>query len=326
MNAEYYRQRASAGLIITEGTQISPQGQGYANTPGIYSEQQIKGWKLVTDAVHQAGGLIFAQLWHVGRTSYSSFHPEDGLPVAPSAVRPEGMTLTASGEQVPFETPKALEKDEIKKITEDFRKAALNARQAGFDGVELHSANGYLMNQFLHQKTNQRSDEYGGSEENRARLVLEVIDVLTAVWGAGKVGIRLSPFTLSGDIYDPSSFPVYPYLLKELENRRLAYVHLIRARASEITDPAAFEKEKKLWEQYQGNIIAADGFTPESAAAYIENGKAAAVAFGRYFIANPDLPERIAEGAALNPYDRSTFYTGGEKGYTDYPFLKEEIA
>ncbi|MGV8136701.1 MAG: alkene reductase [Mangrovibacterium sp.] len=326
LNAEYYRQRSSAGLIVTEATQISLMGQGYPSTPGIYNSRQVEGWKRVTDAVHAENGRIFAQLWHVGRISHSSFHPEQGLPVAPSAVKPEGMTLTAQWEQVPFETPRALELNEIKEIIGDYRRAALNARQAGFDGVELHSANGYLLNQFLHLKTNRRTDGYGGSVENRARLVPEVIRELVDVWGSGKVGIRLSPFTQAGDLFDPESFPVYPYLLKELAAYNLAYIHMVRARPSEIDDPAVFEKERELWNQYPGAIIAADGFTAETAQEYIRNEWAEAIAFGRNFLANPDLPRRIATGAGLNPYDRNTFYGGGEKGYTDYPFLQAEPA
>lgn len=326
LNVEYYRQRASAGLIVTEASQISPLGQGYPSTPGIYSEKQVAGWKQVTEAVHREGGRIFMQLWHVGRISHSSFHPEEGLPVAPSAIPLSGKTLTATWEQVPYETPRALETAEIKSIVLDYRRAAENAKKAGFDGVELHSANGYLLNQFLHGKTNQRTDEYGGSVENRARLVLEVLEQLTGVWGAGKVGIRLSPFTFSGDIYDPEAYPVYEYLLKELEHLSLAYVHYVRARPSEIDDELVFEKEKQLWKNYAGTLIAADGFTTETALEYVESGQADAIAFGRNFISNPDLPKRLAVGVVLNPYDRNTFYGGAEKGYTDYPFLQPEEA
>ncbi|WP_423127080.1 alkene reductase [Gaoshiqia sp. Z1-71] len=326
LNVEYYRQRSSAGLIITEASQISKQGQGYPLTPGIYTARQVEGWKKVTDAVHAKGGRIFMQLWHVGRVSHSSLHPEEGLPVAPSAIPAEGMTLTANWEQVPFETPRPLETEEIKSIIGDYRRAAINAQKAGFDGVELHSANGYLLNEFLHEKTNQRTDEYGGSVENRARLTLEVIDELVSVWGAGKVGIRLSPFTFSYGIYDPDSLPVYEYLTAKLAAYRLAYVHLIRARPAEIKDQAVFAQEKELWKNYPGTIIAADGFTPDTALEYVENGWADAIAFGRNFIANPDLPERIETDAALNPYDRDTFYGGNEKGYTDYPFLQTQNA
>ncbi len=324
LNVEYYRQRSSAGLIITEASQISKLGQGYPMTPGIYSDKQIAGWKKVTDAVHKEGGRIFIQLWHVGRISHSSFHPEEGLPVAPSAIRPEGKTFTMEWKQVPFETPRALETKEIKAIVKDYKQAAINAKRADFDGVELHAANGYLLNEFLHEKTNHRTDEYGGSVENCARFVLEVIDELLEIWGDGKVGIRLSPFTFAGDVHDPNALPVYEYILKEFNSRQLAYVHFVRARSTEIEDQKVFEKEKKLWAQYSGSIIAADGFTAITAADYVENKWADAVAFGRNFIANPDLPQRIEMGAELNPYDRSTFYGGGEKGYIDYPFLEEK--
>lgn len=324
LNVEYYRQRSSAGLIITEASQISKLGQGYPATPGIYSDKQVGGWKKVTDAVHKEGGRIFLQLWHVGRISHSSFHPEEGLPVAPSAIRPEGETLTSGWTQVPFETPRALETKEIKTLLQDYKQAAINAKSAGFDGVELHSANGYLLNQFLHEKTNHRTDEYGNSAENRARLSLEAIDELIKVWGAGKVGIRLSPFTSAGDIYDPEALPAYEYLVKELNSRQLAYVHFVRARPTEIEDQKVFEKEKELWNQYSGTIIAADGFTAKTATECLENKWADAVAFGRNFISNPDLPQRIEMEAVLNPYDRSTFYGGNEKGYIDYPFLDEQ--
>ena len=326
LNVEYYGQRSSAGLIITEASQISRLAQGYPMTPGIYSDKQVAGWKKVTDAVHKENGRTFIQLWHVGRISHSSLHPEEGLPVAPSAIRPEGNTFTSEWKQVPFETPRELETEEIKAIVRDYKQAAINAKNAGFDGVELHSANGYLLNQFLHGTTNHRTDEYGGSVENRARLVLEVIDELIDVWGAGKVGIRLSPFTFAGDVHDLDAVPVYEYLLKELDARKLAYVHLVRARSTEIEDKKVFEKEKELWSQYSGTIIAADGFTTETAEEYLENGWADAVAFGRNFISNPDLPQRIEFDAELNPYDRTTFYGGGEKGYTDYPFLQEKSA
>ena len=326
LNVEYYRQRSSAGLIITEATQISRLGQGYPMTPGIYSDKQVAGWEKVTDTVHKEDGRIFLQLWHVGRISHSSFHPEEGLPVAPSTIRPSGNTLTSVWEQVPFETPRALETEEIKALLKDYRHAAINAKNAGFDGVELHSANGYLLNQFLHGKTNHRADEYGGSVENRARLSLEVIDQLIDVWGIGKVGIRLSPFTFSGDVHDLEALPVYEYLLKELDSRQLAYVHFVRARSTEIKEQKVFEKEKELWNSYSGMIIAADGFTAETAEKYLENKWADAIAFGRNFISNPDLPQRIEIDADLNPYDRTTFYGGGKKGYIDYPFLHKQNA
>lgn len=324
LNVEYYRQRASAGLIITEATQISNLGQGYPMTPGIYSEKQIEGWKKVTEAVHAEGGRIFAQLWHVGRVSHSSLHPADGLPVAPSAIPAEGKTLTAQWQQVPFETPREIALEEIKQTMATYRKAAENAKAAGFDGVELHSANGYLLHEFMHETSNQRTDEYGGSIENKARIVLEAINELVDVWGAGKVGIRLSPFAFPYGVYDPKSYEVYEYLVQKLNTYNLAYLHLVRYREGEIENVK--EKQKALWKLYKGTIIAADGFTPETAQEYVEKDCADAVAFGRYFIANPDLPKRIEIGASLNEYDRTTFYGGTEKGYTDYPFLQEQNA
>lgn len=321
MNVEYYRQRSSAGLIITEATQISNQGQGYPMTPGIYTEKQVAGWQKVTDAVHAQRGRIFAQLWHVGRVSHSSLHPKDGLPVAPSAIAAEGKTFTAQWQQVPFETPRALEISDIEAIIRDYRKAAENAKAAGFDGVELHSANGYLLHEFMHETSNQRTDEYSGSVENKARIVLEALDELVDVWGAGKVGIRLSPFAFPYGVYDPKSYEVYKYLVAKLNTYNLAYLHLVRYREGAIQNVK--EKEQELWASYSGTIIAADGFTPETAKEYVEKDLADAVAFGRHFISNPDLPKRIAAGATLNPYDRDTFYGGTGKGYTDYPFLQE---
>lgn len=321
MNAEYYAQRASAGLIITEATQISQQGQGYPLTPGIYSEAQIKGWKNVTDAVHAKEGLIFIQLWHVGRMSHSSHQLNNTLPVGPSAVQPAGTTFTASWERASFETPHALELDEIKAIVSAYEQAAVNAKEAGFDGVELHAANGYLIQQFLQDKTNHRTDEYGGSIANKARLLFEVLDKLVAVWGADKVGVRLSPFSTTNDSFDPDSYTTYTYVVKELSSYDLAYLHFVRHRPEELNDELTAEKEMALWELYTGNIIAADAFTVDLAKEYVKTGKAAAIAFGRYYISNPDLAERIAADAELNDYDRDTFYGGREKGYTDYTFL-----
>ncbi|WP_163714588.1 alkene reductase [Mangrovibacterium lignilyticum] len=324
LNVEYYRQRSSAGLIVTEASQISPLGMGYPLTPGIYSPAQVAGWKKVTDAVHAEEGNIFIQLWHVGRVSHSSLHPEEGLPVAPSAVAAPGMTFTASFEQVPFETPRAITVDEIKQTIQDYRKAAENAKAAGFDGVELHAANGYLLHEFMHETSNQRTDEYGGSVENKARLVFEVLDELVDVLGAGKVGIRLSPFVYPYGEYDPESYEVYQYIIEKLNDYQLAYAHLVRYRQGEIEHVA--EKEAALWKAFNGTIITADGFTPESGEEYVASGKADAIAYGRHFIANPDLPKRIRLKAELNPYDRDTFYGGAEKGYTDYPFLETQKA
>lgn len=321
LNTEYYRQRSGAGLIITEASQISPIGMGYPLTPGIYSDEQLAGWKKITDAVHAEGGKIVIQLWHVGRVSHSSLHQEEGLPVAPSAVAAPGMTLTAAFEQVPFETPRAITTAEIKQTMADYRKAAENALAAGFDGVELHAANGYLLHEFMHETSNQRTDEYGGSVENKARIVLEALDQLVEVLGAGKVGIRLSPFAFPYGVYDPKSYPVYQYLIEKLNAYKLAYVHFIRYREGEIENVA--EKESALWKAYTGAKIIADGLTSETAEQLVEQGLADAVAFGRSFIANPDLPKRVQAKAELNHYDRNTFYGGAEKGYTDYPFLED---
>jgi N-ethylmaleimide reductase len=325
MNAEYYAQRASAGLIITEATQISRQGQGYPLTPGIYSEAQVEGWKKVTEAVHAKGGLIFIQIWHVGRMSHSSHQLNNTLPVGPSAIQPEGTTFAASWERVTFETPHALEQSEIEAIIQDYEKAAINAKAAGFDGVELHGANGYLIQQFLQDKTNHRSDQYGGTTANKARFLFEVLDKLVTVWGADKVGVRLSPFSTTNDSFDPDSYPTYAYVVQELAKYNLAYLHMVRHRPDELTDKLVAEKEQALWELYPGTIIAADAFTVELGEEYVQSGKAAAIAFGRYYIANPDLVERIAVNAELNDHDRETFYGGTEKGYTDYPFLNLSI-
>lgn len=325
LNVEYYRQRASAGLIITEASQISRIGMGYPLTPGIYSQEQVEGWKKVTQAVHEQGGKIAIQLWHVGRVSHSSLHPDEGLPVAPSAIAAEGETLTATFEQVPFETPREITLDEIKQTIQDYRQAAINAKEAGFDAVELHAANGYLLHAFLHETSNKRTDAYGGSVENKARLLFEVLDELVDVMGAGKVGIRLSPFAYPYGIYDPNSYEVYQYVVEKLNSYKLAFLHLIRYRSG-LDEKDALTKQKALWNSYQGKKIIADGFSPEEAEQFVADGTADAIAFGRHFIANPDLPKRIELQAELNPYDRTTFYGGAEKGYTDYPFLETEKA
>ncbi len=325
LNVEYYRQRSGAGLIITEASQISPLGMGYPLTPGIYSDKQVAGWKKVTRAVHENDGKIFIQLWHVGRVSHSSLHPDEGLPVAPSAIAAEGQTLTVSFEQVPFETPREITNEEIQQTIQDYRKAAENAKAAGFDGVELHAANGYLLHEFLHETSNKRTDSYGGSVENKARLIFEVLDELVAVFGSGKVGMRLSPFAYPYGIYDPKSYEVYQYLVEKLNAYHLAYLHLIRYREG-LDESDTLAKQETLWNSYEGTKIIADGFSPEEAETFVADGIADAIAFGRHFIANPDLPKRIQLQAELNAYDRTTFYGGAEKGYTDYPFLEAEKA
>lgn len=328
LNAEYYRQRASAGLIISEATQISQQGQGYPATPGIHSPAQIAGWQLVTKAVHQQGGKIFLQLWHVGRISHSSHQPNHQLPVAPSAITPSGEVFTADWKQVPYETPHALETSEIALIIADYQKAAENAKQAGFDGVEVHSANGYLLDQFLQDGSNQRTDSYGGSIENRARLLLEVLDAVVAVWGKERVGVRLSPYGTFNDMSDSDPIALFNYVLQQLNQRAIAYVHMIEPRAtsaggSDAVNSNAPSTSKLFRSLFNGVFITAGGYSSDSAVESIKHGEVDAVAFGRLFISNPDLPARIRTGAALTPYQRATFYGGNEKGYTDYPFLSE---
>lgn len=329
--ALYYGQRAShGGLIITEASQVSRQGQGYPSTPGIHSAAQIAGWKHVTDAVHAKGGSIFLQLWHVGRISHRSHQPAGELPVAPSAVRPRGMALTALWEQVPYETPRALETTEIAGVVDQFRDGARSARMAGFDGVELHSANGYLLDQFLRDGTNRRTDEYGGSIENRARLLFEIAEAASEVFGPDRVGVRLSPLGTFNDMSDSDPVALFSHIVRGLAARHLAYVHIIEARGDEagekpawaLTGPAS--TAALFRPLFPGALIGAGGFTPDLAAQAIEAGIVDAVAFGRLFISNPDLPRRLELGARLNPYDRSTFYGGGAKGYTDYPALTTE--
>lgn len=331
LNAEYYAQRASAGLIISEATQISQQGQGYPGTPGIHSPEQIEGWKLVTDAVHRREGRIFAQLWHVGRISHSSHQPGGTPPVAPSALPASGMTFTAHWQQVPFETPRALETNELAGIVADYEKAAQNARNAGFDGVEVHGANGYLLDQFLQDGTNKRTDRYGGSIENRARLLLEVVDAAIRVWGKGRVGVRLSPYGTFNDMSDSNPVVLFSYVLEQLGARGIAYAHVIEPRVtsaggSDAVNEQAPDVSALLRASFTGTWISAGGYSGESAQRAVESGAADAVAFGRFFIANPDLPERLKRGAQLNPYHRATFYGGTAAGYTDYPSLSTQAA
>lgn len=329
LNAQYYAQRASAGLIISEATQISQQGQGYPATPGIYSEEQVAGWKLVTDAVHKEGGRIFLQLWHVGRISHRSHQPGEALPVAPSAIKPSGGTFSAQWKPVEFETPRALETSEVKEIIQQYRVAAQNAKAAGFDGVEVHGANGYLLDQFLQDGSNQRTDEYGGSIENRARFLLAVVDEAIAVWGKGRVGVRLSPYGTFNDMKDSNPVALFTHVLGQLDNRGIAYAHIIEPRSSNaggqdgnIQDaPHAAELFRQA---FTGVLISAGGYDRQDALRAVESGVADAVAFGRLFISNPDLPERLQKDAELNKYNRATFYGGAEKGYTDYPRLAGE--
>ncbi|AQS89134.1 NADH:flavin oxidoreductase [Neoasaia chiangmaiensis NBRC 101099] len=322
---EYYGQRASKdGLIIAEATQVTPYGQGYPQTPGIYSEEQVAGWRRVTDAVHAKGGLIFLQLWHVGRSSHSSLLPGHVLPVAPSAIAiSKGSALTPDWKKVPFETPHALTLDEIPGIIEAYRDGARKAQEAGFDGVEIHAANGYLLEQFLHSRSNHRTDIYGGSIENRARLLLEVTQAAIDVWGKDRVGVRMSPFGTYNDVGDSDPIALYSYVLSRLSDLDIAYAHLIEARdgdSMEIEAPGSVDELRPFW---KNPLFLAGGFTGETGEQALEAGRADAIAFGRLFIANPDLPERLRLGGPLNHYDRATFYGGGAAGYVDYPFLNE---
>lgn len=331
LNAKYYAQRAGAGLIISEATQISQQGQGYPGTPGIHSPEQIEGWKLVTDAVHAKGGKIFLQLWHVGRISHSSHQPEGKPPVAPSAIKPTGKVFTADWKQADYETPHALEIDEIKSILNDYRHACECAKLAGFDGVEVHGANGYLLDQFLQDGSNKRADIYGGSIQNRARFLLEVVNIATDIWGKGRVGVRLSPYGTFNDVSDSDPVALFTYVLTELNNRGIAYVHMIEPRATGAGGGDAINHDAPSTSSlfrgvFGGTFISAGGYSPETATAAVASGQADAVAFGRFYISNPDLVDRIAKGVALTPYNRATFYGGTEKGYTDYPFLSEAAA
>ena len=330
---EYYRQRASAGLIITEATPVSHQGQGYADVPGLYGADQLAGWRRVTDAVHGAGGRIVTQMWHVGRISHTSLQPNGGKPVAPSAITAKSKTYLingdGSGSFAETSEPRALELAEIPGIVEDFRRAAKAAvRDAGFDGIEIHAANGYLIDQFLRSNSNHRTDAYGGSIENRARLLFEVVDAVVDAVGGGKVGIRLSPVTPANDASDPEPQPLFEYVVHGLASRNLAYIHTIEGATGGPRDfkqgekPFDYDAYKAAYRNAggEGAWMLNNGYTGELAAEAVESGKAELVAFGRLFIANPDLVERLRDGKGLNEPDKATFYGGGEKGYTDYPF------
>ncbi|HEY3678481.1 MAG TPA: alkene reductase [Bradyrhizobium sp.] len=326
LNAEYYAQRATpGGLLIAEASPVIAGGFGSSGVPGIYTEEQTAGWRAVVDAVHAKGGFIFLQLWHVGRVSHSSFQPGGVLPVAPSAVAIEGLkTGTAEGKPAPYETPRALETHEIPGIIDAYRQAAKNALNAGFDGVEVHGANGYLIEQFLQSHTNLRTDQYGGSIENRSRFLLEVTRAVIEVWGADRVGVRLSPYGVANGSGDPDPMPLYTHAIKQLDRLGLAYLHFIEPRSSgtgraEVNHqnvPSAMVLFRPLW---SGRLITAGGFTGEMANAAISEGYADAIAFGRIFISNPDLPRRLQRGYPLTPYNRATFYGGDAAGYTDYP-------
>ena len=319
--ATYYRQRATGGLLLTEATQVTPEGQGYPSTPGIHSQEQVEGWKTVTRAVHEAGGKIFLQLWHVGRISHSLYQPNRALPVAPSAIAPAGQVYTVQEGMKPFETPRALELSEIPSVVEKFRQGAKNALEAGFDGVEVHGANGYLLDQFLQSGTNRRTDAYGGPVENRARLLLEVTNAVIGVWGKDRVGVRLSPNGAFNDMSDANPRETFSYAIRELDKLGVVYIHLREgtpADAKHGRQPVPISEFRPL---FRGTFMINDGYTREKAEAVLSSGIAQLVAFGVPFLANPDLPHRLANGAPLNPPDMSTFYGGTEKGYTDYPAL-----
>lgn len=309
---EYYVQRASAGAILTEATSVIPEGVGYPATPGIWSEEQVTAWRDITDAVHKAGGLILLQLWHVGRVSDPIYH--DGRPpVAPSAIRPEGHVSLLRPVR-DYVTPRALETAEVEGVVEAFRKGADNAKRAGFDGVEIHGANGYLLDQFLQDGTNKRTDHYGGPIENRARLLLEVTDAVISVWGPGRVGMHLAPRADAHDMSDSDLPSTFGYVAHELGRRGIAFVMARESLAEPRLGPA-------LKAAFGGVFIANEGLDPEAAARLLANGEADAAAFGKLFIANPDLPERIRLGAPLNRWRSETFYDGGPDGYTNYPAL-----
>jgi N-ethylmaleimide reductase len=333
LNACYYAQRASAALIVSEATQVSMQGQGYAWTPGIHSREQIEGWRMVTEAVHEAGGLIFLQLWHVGRISHPALQPDGMLPVAPSAIRPAGEAFIENargeGTLVPFVTPRALHIEEIPYIVRQYALGARHARNAGFDGVEIHGANGYLLDQFMNSGTNHRTDNYGGSVENRARLLLEVVEAASEVWGADRVGVRLSPLGTFNDIHDDDPEATFGDVASRLNEFRLAYLHVVNPDAAgldrgEEPNAAAMRMLALMREKYHGTLMLAGGFGGDTAEAWLKDGRADLIAFGRKFIANPDLPERLHTGAPLHADDPSTYYGGGAKGYTDYPTLAQE--
>jgi N-ethylmaleimide reductase len=318
LNATYYAQRASAGLIISEATQISPQGLGYPGTPGIHSSEQVAGWKGVTDAVHAAGGRMFLQLWHVGRISHPSLQPHGALPVAPSAIAPTGQAMTADGMK-PFVTPRALETSEIAGIVEDYRHGARNARAAGFDGVELHGANGYLIDQFLRDGANRRTDRYGGDALNRARFLIEITEAVVGEWGAERVGVRLSPTNPFNDMRDSNPAATFATAVSELNRFGLAYLHVVEPAAG---DPVPAGKVpdirffRKIW---HSALIGNKGYDLARANAVIRDGCADLVSFAVLFLANPDLPIRFRRGGPFNPPDRKTFYGGAAAGYTDYP-------
>jgi N-ethylmaleimide reductase len=324
LNVEYYRQRAGAGLIITEGTQVSQQGQGYVWTPGIYNQAQIAGWKAVTDAVHAEGSKIVAQLWHVGRVSHVSLQPGNQPPVGPSPIQADTKTYIESG-FAPVSTPRELALDEIPVIIGEFVAAAQNAKAAGFDGVELHGAHGYLIDQFLRDASNQRSDAYGGPIENRVRFALELIDAVAKVFPRGQVGIRISPVSPANDARDSNPQALFGHLVEKLNQAGIGFIHVVEGATREARDYLPFDYGA-LRKAFKGAYIANNGFDRDLAIETVAAGRADAVAFGRLFIANPDLVERLKRNAPLNTPKVESFYGGDAQGYTDYPFLAGKAA
>ena len=330
MHAEYYAQRAGAGLIVSEATQISQEGQGYAWTPGIFTDAQVESWKTVTDAVHAAGGRIFCQLWHVGAISHGVFQPDGGAPVSASEWTPEGEAfvgdLHPDGPTMPHPTARALSVEEIARVLDDYRHAAACANRAGFDGVELHAANGYLIDQFIRTSVNTRDDAYGGSVENRMRFLNEALDALAEVLPAGRIGVRLSPQGGPGKSFDDDPAATYTAAAKAVAGRGLAYLHVVRPNDHTSAEADMQSGERivaSMREAFDGPFIANGNFSPAEAAEWVGSGRADAVAFGRMFIANPDLPARIASDGPYNDADQATFYGGGAEGYVDYPTLDE---
>jgi N-ethylmaleimide reductase len=319
--ALYYRQRASAGLIVSEAMQISQQGQGYAWTPGIYTPEQIDGWRKVTAAVHAGGGRIVAQLWHVGRISHTSLQPMQEKPVAPSAIVANAMTFLEGG-FTPVSEPRALDVGEISGVAKDFRTAAENAKAAGFDGLELHGANGYLIEQFLKSSSNRRTDRYGGSVENRSRFALEVAEAMISVFPASRVGIRLAPVSPHNDVSESEPQPLYNHLVRELGKLGIGFIHMIEGSLRGPRDYLEFDYQA-LRKMFPGAYIANNGYTRELAVEAVSSGRADMVAFGRPYISNPDLVERLRIDAPLNEPDASTFYCCGANGYTDYPTMEQ---
>lgn len=324
LHAEYYRQRASAGLIISEGSQISKRAVGYINTAGVFSAAQVAGWKKVTEAVHEEGGKIYVQLWHVGRMSHPDFHGGE-LPLAPSALNPGEKSYTPEGFKETV-TPKAMSTEEIRQTVQDFKQAAKNAMEAGFDGVEIHASNGYLLHQFFNSTSNTRTDEYGGTKEKRGRILFEVIDAIKEVVPENRIGIRMNPslHNIFGMTLNEDTIPTFDYLIGRLNEYTLAYLHLSEPFNDVSEVPHAEPNIAKRYSPlYKGTLMINGGFDQEKGNAVIEEGEADLVAYGKLFLANPDLPERFESGAELNEWDSSTFYTPGEKGYTDYPVLEE---